>query len=89
MNDDDDDNNNEEEEKNQLDDQLLLNILNHLMKNKIQEKKGFLSQLSNFLDCDHDDHGEFLQQKKYFIPKIRRLCNAILDKTINIPLRHY
>ena len=27
--------------------------------------------------------------KKYFIRKIRRLCIAILNKTIDIPLRHY
>ena len=84
-----DDNINDEESKNDLNDQLLLNILNHLMKNKIHEKKGFLPQLSNFLDCDHDERGKFIQKKKNFIPKIRRLCTAILNNTIDIPLRHY
>ena len=88
-NDDDDDDVNDEKSKNDLNDQLLLNILNHLIKNKIHEKKGFLSQLSNFLDCDHDERGKFIQRKKYFIPKIRRLCIAMLNNTIDVPLRHY
>ena len=59
---------NDQEDNNQLDDQLLLNILNHLMKNKIQEKKSFVSQLSNFLDSDHDERGEFIK-KKFFYTK--------------------
>ena len=83
------DDDDQEEDKNQLDDQLLLNILNHLMKNKIQEKKSFVSQLSNFLDSDHDERGEFIKKNQFFIPKIRRLCLAILSKKIDIPLRHY
>ena len=88
-NDDDSEDTNDDNQKNDIDDQLMLNILNHLMKNKIREKKSFVSLLSNFLDSDHDERGKFIQKKKFFISKIRRLCIAILQKKINIPLRHY
>ena len=57
--DDNDENSDNKEGKNEIDDQLLLNILNRLMKNK--------TPLSNFLDSDHDDHGKFIGQKKNFL----------------------
>ena len=62
---------------NEISNTLLINILNNLMQNKKKEKQGFLSDLSKFLDCDHDERGKFIQSKSEFLPKIRELCDSI------------